>query len=518
MKRKITSLFLIFFCFCYSLTSAQFKVLSESSIFDEPEDGVSRIIQMKNGNTFYVHVTEKEGVDFRIYDASHKQIVVSSITPSFGKLRTGALQNAFEIANNIAVFISEYQNGAPVLYRLVLDGTTGKLLEDKLIATVKKYTGVGFVNRSLVDAFNVKKAVTGEAYAVEVYDIFEDDKDKRIEIILYDNAHNEKKRTYLVTNDNDDFKFFVYMNMIMLDENRVDVIMYNGKEKYFHYTKKGRMVVATVDSRESNVKITPLDLPEKIKFASCIAQYLPKTKKLYLLIREMNEKDRGNYDNYLVKINTETNKMETKLVIDSDETLNKKYRERFSLREDYLAMYRDFIVHEDETYSIIYEERYSISSPATGFGINKQGTVTFYSGKILVMNYNNKDEVLSGYIVPKSYNEDTYSQYKSPLYIARGSNRYMLINDTERNNDFKKDKFVTITGVSECDAFLYNLSGDEIVPKREYFFGPNTESGHNLGSFRVSSYNPSTGMLVTLKLNKKSPSNKAVSVIWMQVQ
>lgn len=518
MKRSITPLLLILFCFCHSLASAQFKVLSESSTFDEPEDGVSRIIQMKNGNTFYVHLTQKEGIDFRIYDPSHKQTVVSSVTPSFGKLKTGSLQNAFEIANSIAVFISEYQNGTPVLYRLVFDGTTGKLLEDKMIATVKKYTGVGFVNRSLVDAFNVKKAITGEAYAVEVYDIFEDDKDKRIEIILYDKEHKEKKRAFLATNDNDDYKFFVYLNMIMLDENRVDVILYNGKEKYFYYTKKGRMVVATVDTRETSAKITPVDLPEKIKFASCIVQYLPKTKKLYLLIREMNEKDRGNYDNYLVKINTETDKMETKLVIDSDEALNKKYREKFSLREDYVAMYRDFIVHEDETYSIIYEERYSVSSPATGFGINKQGTVTFYSGKIMVMNYNSKDEVLSGYVVPKSYNEDTYSQYKSPLYIARGNSRYMLINDTERNNDFKKDKLVTITGVSECDAFLYNLSGEEIVPKRDYFFGPNTESGHNLGAFRTSSYNSSNGMLVTLKLNKKSPFNKAVSVIWIQVQ
>ena len=87
MERQIKSLFLIFSFFFFSITSAQFKVLSESSTFDEPEDVVSRIIQMKNGNTFYVHLTQKEGIDFRIYDPSHRQTVVSSVTPSFGKLR-----------------------------------------------------------------------------------------------------------------------------------------------------------------------------------------------------------------------------------------------------------------------------------------------------------------------------------------------------------------------------------------------------------------------------------------------
>ena len=516
MKKITAVLILVILCIAHLPARAQFKLIAESTSFDEPETGVSRIVQMKNRNTFYIHLTEKEGIDLRIYDADHVQKVATSVIPSFGKLKAGEFQAAFEVKNDIVFFVSEYQDNAPVLYRLIFDGTNGKLKEDKAIAINKRHGGM--LNTAVINAFNVKKAVVGESYAVEVYNIFEDDKDKRIEIIQFGDDNTETNRTFLVTGNDDEFKFFVYMNMEVLDENKVNVFLFNGKEKYFYNTKKGRMVMASVDRKSTGkVAYTTVDLPEKIKFSRCTTQYIPKTKKLYLLLLELNEKDRDNYNNYLVKINTETNKMETSFVIDLDEKLNEKYKEKFSIRKDYVAMYRSFLVNEDESYTIIYEDRYSVSSPATGFGMNNQGSTTFYSGKIMVMNYNSKGEVVSGYVVPKLYNEDTYSQYKAPLYIVHGNNRYMAINDTERNNDVKKDKFVAIVGVSDCDAYLYKLSGDDIVPKRDYFF-TNAEAGRNLASFKISNYNAATSTLVTLKLNKKSPSNKAVSVVWMQVE
>jgi hypothetical protein len=267
--------------------------------------------------------------------------------------------------------------------------------------------------------------------------------------------------------------------------------------------------MASLDRKKSNVTYTPVDLPEGIKFSKIKTQYIEKTKKIYLLLLELNEKDRNNYNNYLVKINCETNAMETKLVVDEDEKLNSKYKEKFSLKKDFIAMFSSFLVNMDESYTVIYEEQYSISGGSYGS--------TYYAGKIMVMNYNNKGEVTSGYIVPKLYNLDRYSQYKSFLYLDCGKNKFMAINDTERNNEVKKDKFVIINGVSECDAFIYNLSGDEIVPKREYLFGTG-DSGHNLTPFKISDYDPATNTLITLKLNKKSPTNKAVSVVWMQLQ
>jgi hypothetical protein len=492
---------------------AQFKQIAEGVPFEEPEDGVSKVVQMKNGNTFYLHLTKKEGIDLRIYDPQHTQTAATSITPSFGKLKAGTLQSFFEIKSDVVLFISEFEDNAPILYRLLFDGSTGKLKEEKTIAKLKRHGGM--LATGLIDAFNVKRDLVGENYVVEIYNVFEDDKDKRTEIIQYDDNNNETNRTFLVTGNDDDYKFFVYMDMAVINAGKVAVFLYNGKEKYFYNTKKGKMVMALIDKKLNKVTYTDVDLPEKIKFSRCNAQYNAKTKKVYLMLLELNEKDRDNYNQYLTKINTETNQMQTSLVIDADDKLNDKYKEQFSKRSDYMGIYRTFFVNDDESYTIIYEEEYSNTS-ASGFGINKSYT-TYTLGKIMVMNYNSKGEVVSGYIVPKSFNDNTFSYFKSFLYLDAGKNKYMMINDTERNNDVKKDKYVTITGVSECDAFFYNLTGDNIVPKRDYIFGSNAD-GHNLCFFRVSNYNKATNTLVTLKLNKKSPGDKYVKLVWLQPQ
>jgi len=166
MKKITIILILAVLCILSLPVQAQFKLIAESSTFEEPEDGVSRIIQMKNGNTFYIHLTVKEGIDLRVYDPGHKEIVSNSVIPSFGKLKAGEFQNVFEVKGNIVLFVSEYQDNAPLLYRLIFDGSTGKLKEDKLIAQCKRHGGM--LATSLIDAFNIKKAVIGESYAVVV--------------------------------------------------------------------------------------------------------------------------------------------------------------------------------------------------------------------------------------------------------------------------------------------------------------------------------------------------------------
>ncbi|MBK8494333.1 MAG: hypothetical protein IPL50_04415 [Chitinophagaceae bacterium] len=52
---------------------AQFKQIAEGPKFEEPDKGHLRIIQLKNGNTIYFHLTPKDGVNLRLYDVSHKE-------------------------------------------------------------------------------------------------------------------------------------------------------------------------------------------------------------------------------------------------------------------------------------------------------------------------------------------------------------------------------------------------------------------------------------------------------------
>src|ERR1700751_2929295 len=80
-----------------NLAQAQFKQIAESTAFKEPEEGYAKVLQMKNGNTLFIVVTNKKGIDVRVYDANHKEVAVNNIYPSYGKLSNGGSIGIFEI-------------------------------------------------------------------------------------------------------------------------------------------------------------------------------------------------------------------------------------------------------------------------------------------------------------------------------------------------------------------------------------------------------------------------------------
>ena len=224
MKIIIALLIFALSFIAYLPTWAQFKQIAESATFADPKDGSLAIVQMKSGNTFYLHLTSKEGIDLRIYDATHKEKVSAIVIPSFGKLRAGTIDAFFEVKNDIVLFVSEYEDNAPKLYRLIFDGNTGKLKEDKLLVEPKRRSGL--LAPSVMDVFNIKKNAAGENYVVEVFHIYEDDRNKRIEIIQYGDDNNETNRNFLTTGNDDDYKFFVYIDMCVIDENKVNMNSY----------------------------------------------------------------------------------------------------------------------------------------------------------------------------------------------------------------------------------------------------------------------------------------------------
>jgi hypothetical protein len=134
-----------------------------------------------------------------------------------------------------------------------------------------------------------------------------------------------------------------------------------------------------------------------------------------------------------------------------------------------------------------------------------------------VVDYNKQAQLTGAWFAPKLYIVDTYSPYKTFKYINTGKSRYVTLNDTERNNDVKKDKFIEIKAVGEMDAFYHTIAGPDNFPKREYIFG-DKEKGHELLALGTSSYDREKNMLVTLRLSKESASDRDVSLIWLQPQ
>ncbi|MGB4843110.1 MAG: hypothetical protein WBP16_01455 [Ferruginibacter sp.] len=534
MKTIISVLLLSLTCL---FTNAQFKQIAEGPKFAEPEEGFAKIIQMKNGNTFFISISLKNGINVRIYDAAHKETAATSFNPAYQVLKTADVEAIFEMNSDIIVFISERDDHTPVLYRLIIDAATGKLKEEKTIFRMKKEGA--FVNTGAFNSFSVVKDPFSENYAVCLYYVTEPDPQKRIEIVHYGKDHNEISRTFCAT-PNDEYKFFLYVDMVVTGSEKVCAILFASNEKYYLGTKKGNLYMAAIEKGKAAVSYSKLDFSEDLEIRWGLARYSAVNKDIFLLTAAKVKKEKDKYIPYLVVIEATTGKVKRAGNTEIGEKLNTDYKEKFDRKKDYSGMPQNLFINDDGSFAVVYEEiLVQRQSSQSGFGSSTQLRVDTKLGKIVVAAYDKNAALLSSYLVPKEHwiifqelspfyharREGTAqqlfkgNQYKSFAYLNGINKNYILFNDTERNNDVKKDKFVEVQGVSDCDAFVYKLSGNEIFPKREYAFENTTGSkNHNLLLYAISDYDRKNNVYVTLRLDKEVRTSKEVKLVWLQPQ
>lgn len=543
--------FLLFSCLSFFLVDAQFKQIAEGPKFTEPEEGFAKILQMKNGQTFFLHVTTKNGINIRIYNTAHAEIITTTVTPAYETLKTGNVEAAFEINNDVVVFISERDDRSPILYRLIIDGNTGKLKEEKTIVRMKK-EGL-FINTSSYNSFDIYKDPYSDNYAVSLYYLLESDIDKRIEIIHYGSDNNEINRAFCVSKD-ETFKFFLINDIVVFGPEKLCVFLFAAKDKYTS-SKGGYYVMATIEKGNPVITYTNLNVSKemqtylktkKFKRANLavteenniylgIKKYNPVTKQiLWLTAAQISDEERV-YIPYLFSIDPLTNKCKSLGYFEFDRKLNEAYKERFEKEKDYSGMPQNLFINDDGGFSVVYEE-IMVQSQSTSRGEHARTDTKL--GKLVINTYNKDAAFVSAYLIPKAHwiifqglypfyharrensSQKLYrgNQYKSFAYLNGSNKNYIFFNDSERNNDVKKDKFVEIQGIGDSDAFMYQLSGTDVFPKREYAFGVSEKKGHNLALFSISTYNKANNIFTTLKLDKETIKSKEIKLVWLQPQ
>jgi hypothetical protein len=199
--RKIISFALVLFTCLF--TNAQFKQIAAGPSFDEPTYGRSELVLMKDKSVILFTITPKDGINVRIYTADHKESVVTTIKPAYKTLKVPALERSFEINGDLVLLISEMQDKIPVLYRLIINGKTGQLIrEEKIAELLKMNMGMGFAlvyGNSEMPSFYASKDPESDNYAIALFNSFESDRNKRIEIVLYGRDHTELARAYYVS-------------------------------------------------------------------------------------------------------------------------------------------------------------------------------------------------------------------------------------------------------------------------------------------------------------------------------
>ncbi|QEC69530.1 hypothetical protein FRZ67_20305 [Panacibacter ginsenosidivorans] len=504
--------------------NAQFKQIAESPVFKEPEDGYCKLIQMKNGNAAYLRITIKDGIDVKIYDESHKLKAEQHVNPKYGKLKVGSITAVLPIGDNVDLFISETDDKARLLYRLVFDGNTGALKEETTIAknTDKLSLAISYANALggvPSPDFNILKDPNSENYVLAMMNFPEKDEDRRLTIVFYDSNNKEINNIVYSPNEKGDF---YYAGMTFTENKKLSIVGYLN----------GQLVVASFEADSKNPKIDNIDFTKDLNLSSSLVKYNSVTKKLILLGTVEIDHKHNTYSTFIAFIDP----LQHSVIKEDDQypsKVNDKSTELFGKKNGFTGMPQNFYINNDGSFSIVYEEVTNIwSSGSSGGGYN-----TAVLGNIAVVTYDKDGKEVNQYFVPKnqkltnmvipsfylSNREGTGqklyegNQYKSFAYLSGTNRNYILFNDVDENGEsVKKGKLTTIIGVGDCDAYYFNASGTDIMPERQYVFGQPEKRDHNLALFSISDYNKETNTYATLRLAKGK--DKGVSIVWLQPQ
>ncbi|WP_291912553.1 hypothetical protein [Chitinophaga sp. CB10] len=359
--------------FCYFLApmalSAQTPVVEKSAGFEEPEDGASKLLLMKNGNTILVHFTKNDGIETTVYNAKHKRIgggpnEIKSWKAK--KMSTATLEGLFDINGEPVAFMTQMVDRKPSLFRLTFDGKTGKLKSEDLVSETNRLGfGAGYsMLFGKVDApgFIVRKDPESDYYAVATYNAFSHDKNERVKITHYSPEHKVLNEAFYESPENK-YKYLKIEDMYVRGDEFVFVTSFSFN-------------TLTSGGKESRVMISRLARGEKEFKSEFIAgssstveplvalKYQPANKQLYMLSALSAKSMDMDYTmwtskvNYVLKLNVIDPialKIGKEMYIDHP-ALNAYSKDRLGYKKPYYGVIQDFRVHDDGSLTLMFEE------------------------------------------------------------------------------------------------------------------------------------------------------------------
>lgn len=541
--KKIISLCLSGFL-CLGQVHAQLKVLASSTAFDEPESGFCKIITTTDGATVFLHVTLKDGINVRIYDAAHQQKVIKNIMPGYGKLKGGDVIGAYEINKNIALFIRDYEGRTPTLYRIVIDARNGMLLNEKEIGTLKKMDlGKGYAmafGGVPMPEFYVRKDPFSDNYAVALFNSFASDRNERIELVHYNKDHREISRAFYQS-PNDEYKYLTFQDMVVMGDQEVIALAVGMNTRSSGGDQNGTLLMGTLTAGAKTLDLNKMNYPGAGQIDGALVRYNKVTDEYILLsVKPVKGSKDNEYKAYKTVLKKGNNNPVTTML--SSASLNRIANRHFEKKDQFLAIPQNLYINEDGSYTIVFEENMMKSTTYNSFssvgGFSRTSTRnTYFLNDIGIINYDKEGTEQGAFYIPKSqkvlslpdmmyysYREESAVslswgiQYKSFFYLNGKHQNYVFINDIEKNQDKIDDKkrVTTIQGLEDCEAYSFAIDKGVEMPKRQLIFADKgSKKEKNIALFTVSAYDRENNVFTTLK-RERDGRDKSVKVVWMQ--
>jgi hypothetical protein len=230
-----------------------------SKSFDEPLNGSTRLLLMKNGNTILLHFMFKGGIRISIYDnegVMTKTKVITGKEWSEDELRESELPGLLEINGDVVIFLTQKVHKRPNLFRIVIDAKTGNVKKEESLAELHKLNMFNSMEMMKTPSpnieFMVEKDPGSDYYAVSIFDKLVGKQEARLQIVHYDPMHKEINRAYYNTPEGS-YKHIENLGMYVQKDEFVFVVT-GGHFATVTHMADDRMIISRLDKGEKLFK------------------------------------------------------------------------------------------------------------------------------------------------------------------------------------------------------------------------------------------------------------------------
>jgi len=527
------------------LLAQQFST-EKSEPFDEPAFGWNKVLQLKNGNTFYFHATTKQGIEVYVYDRNRKLIVGRAVESNLwdkGKMRSTAIKGLFEIGGEPVIFIAQANDRRPTLYRMQLDPATGAVIKEEEIGSQPEMPGFAgrymLYNNVDMSDMTIEKDTRSDCYAVIFLNSFPYDSSQKIKVVHYNAMHQ-----MLSTASLDAAVRMTYLAAVVDGDKRVFLL--TGRSDRNNNSDFSDLVISRLNKGNAVFDQKPLLFPRDLNEAKAQMLYDHTTNKLRLLTlnlsatnKESKEKTTSYYGTYISNINPETLSLSGAHPL-KGEKINAYAKEYIDKQYEYVGIPQYMTINKDNTTTVLSEE---IRQVRYGYKGETGGQTNTTLGPIGISVISDTGAEFRGYMIrkkqraegqfPKLYiAERKKGYYKSAQtlvtqpdinafltfdYIDAPHGRYVIFNELPGNLGLaEEDKSKIVSSVSETSAICYRLDDGKL----DYFHLFGDPDGTNSNTFcyiQSSDFREETSTYASLVVERNG-RNKLARIVWLTFQ
>ena len=531
MKKTLLSILFLFTC---GLIVAQ-KDYQKSENFPE-FDGWTKLIMLRNNNTGLMEVSKDKDINFTLFNPERKKITTGKLPLKklVDKLKNAQIEGVYDISGDYVAFIigaGGEKGRQPIFYRIVVDGTTGKLKSEDVIDELPVLSmgdayGMAFGDTD-VPTFVIEKDPDSDNYAVIKYNSLAAETKDRIIVSHYGPDHKLiNKASYNTPTDKYKYTKFLAAYVRGGEYVLISTCAFNTKKSG---GEEIRYFVAQLSPGKTTFVQKELQYTEYTKDAECYF-VINKPKDLITMVLLIK------YTQINQNINPTSMALDKPYSTDWTK-MNEMYKTQMENKNDFQGMIQGTFVDQKGNTTFVYQQM-TKQTKSSSPGMPAQVVGVIY-GDVAMITMSPEGKEVSSAVFPcniyRSGDQDAFTYnnsakgrkvsagfapvadndwYKGMDFVSTDNASYLFFNNRLDNMEKPDAKEAgRISGISGTHGVKYTYKEGKIA--KDFLFGKPASKKEakfiNPGSSTFDSASKTYATVLT------DPETKTCNVVWTHV-